>query len=344
MPTRILLVLLVTRVATQAGELTFVETFDDDPVAAGRFVVRGDANRFVMRDGAVLAHYDTGRPTAMLMHRFDRPITAAAELRIEADLVISSAGFFADASAFAQIGLGLINTQTTGDDRPGGAPEIPDAFDVIGLSYFPNVSRLFGGPTLGGTMIESDRGQGFFGAIRFAFGPETDMTPEGPLPLDVPLTMTLSYVRDEETGVQTVTVTVRDANGPLPINADGADFQPGGSDGDATTIQTITAGSPFTVDAVAITLWEDTWGGGASTVTADVVYESLRVWVRWPTGDGDADNDGDVDLADRLALEACFAGPGVYVVDDCLWADLDGDGDVDLADVVAWQAAFTGAQ
>ena len=61
---------------------------------------------------------------------------------------------------------------------------------------------------------------------------------------------------------------------------------------------------------------------------------------------GDADGDGDVDLADLLAFDACFSGPGVDRPDEpaCSEVDLDADGDVDLADLVAFQANFTGSQ
>ena len=59
---------------------------------------------------------------------------------------------------------------------------------------------------------------------------------------------------------------------------------------------------------------------------------------------GDCDADGDVDLADYLAFEACFTGPGIAVAADCGCADFDSDADADLADLVAFQAVFTGPQ
>ena len=59
---------------------------------------------------------------------------------------------------------------------------------------------------------------------------------------------------------------------------------------------------------------------------------------------GDCDADGDVDLADYLAFEACFTGPGIAVAADCGCADFDSDADADLADLVAFQAALIGPQ
>ena len=61
-------------------------------------------------------------------------------------------------------------------------------------------------------------------------------------------------------------------------------------------------------------------------------------------GPGDFDDDGDVDLADLLVLQSCFAGPDAAPPPNCTAADLDGDGDVDLADVVTFQSLFTGSR
>ena len=60
---------------------------------------------------------------------------------------------------------------------------------------------------------------------------------------------------------------------------------------------------------------------------------------------GDADDDGDVDLADYLGFELCFTGSGTELRDfECYIFDLDFDGDVDLPDLLGLQAAFTGAR
>ncbi len=65
---------------------------------------------------------------------------------------------------------------------------------------------------------------------------------------------------------------------------------------------------------------------------------------------GDLDGDGDVDLPDYVAFEACFTGPcgappcdpPLYADPCCVLADDDQDGDLDLADFTAFQANFTG--
>lgn len=58
---------------------------------------------------------------------------------------------------------------------------------------------------------------------------------------------------------------------------------------------------------------------------------------------GDADQDGDVDLADFLAFQRCFSGPGLPLPDACEPFDGDTDGDVDLADLLRFQSVFTGS-
>ncbi len=56
-------------------------------------------------------------------------------------------------------------------------------------------------------------------------------------------------------------------------------------------------------------------------------------------GDGDVDVDGDIDLFDAAALQACFGGE---VVEGCQFADLTGDGHVEGDDFVAFYSNVTG--
>lgn len=58
----------------------------------------------------------------------------------------------------------------------------------------------------------------------------------------------------------------------------------------------------------------------------------------------DFDGDDDVDLADFLELMACFSGSGVAHAPGCESGDADCDGDVDLADTIAFQDALTPAR
>jgi hypothetical protein len=58
---------------------------------------------------------------------------------------------------------------------------------------------------------------------------------------------------------------------------------------------------------------------------------------------GDADGDGDVDLADFAAFADYLLGPSAEPpLAGWQFFDVDTDGDVDLRDLAAWQNAFTG--
>jgi hypothetical protein len=73
--------------------------------------------------------------------------------------------------------------------------------------------------------------------------------------------------------------------------------------------------------------------GFAVVVTGDV-RESLL---------GDADGDGDVDLADFARLQVCYTGEGLAFADEACGAfDEDGDGDVDSLDLAAFEARLVG--
>ncbi len=59
-------------------------------------------------------------------------------------------------------------------------------------------------------------------------------------------------------------------------------------------------------------------------------------------GDGDLDDDGDVDLVDFEAWQGCMTGPGAAPYPaGCGAFDFDGDSDIDLDDFAAFQAVFT---
>ena len=66
----------------------------------------------------------------------------------------------------------------------------------------------------------------------------------------------------------------------------------------------------------------------------------------WSPLPGDLDLDGDVDLADFVLFQLCFAGsssPPAAICPPGVDADLDGDGDVDLTDFLIFQQNFTGS-
>jgi hypothetical protein len=57
----------------------------------------------------------------------------------------------------------------------------------------------------------------------------------------------------------------------------------------------------------------------------------------------DGDRDGDIDMVDARAFEACMQGPTGGIGADCTAFDGDADGHITLADFAGFQMAFTGS-
>ncbi|MEP0844826.1 MAG: hypothetical protein HRF43_19165, partial [Phycisphaerae bacterium] len=247
------------------AEAGFVETFDDDPIAAGRFEVHdGDPSRFVYRpaERVLLARYNSLHPTARLVRRLCRPLNQSDSFDFEAVFRLKSSGFVADPRRYAQIAFGLMNAATTGHERVYGLNG-QGSFDLLSFDYYPNVT-LFGGPSAGVTIIQSDTGIGYAGAIHFAFGSETalDEAGEAPLPLDEWLTAEVRY----DGPARRARLRILHDGQPLPINATGADGRPGGDDADPATIVTPFSGPGLIVDRFGIFLWRDTSASFASLI------------------------------------------------------------------------------
>ena len=250
-----------------------LETFDDDPAAGGRASVVGDGSRFVSSPGTLTARYDTSLPTSKMQWALGTALTQQSDFELSARFSISQDGFFADENGFAQVGFGLVNEAATGNNRTGG-PTFDgvngSAYDSVLVDYFPN-ETAFGGPTLGATVIETDDSvTGFFGSVVFPFGDETDLTQEGPLSFDTFLDIQVTYTAADRL------LTLRLLG--VDINSIGSGGIFGGSDGDIHTIQSILPiGAEFSVDAFAITLWEDEFRFGGASVIGDVVFDQFEV-------------------------------------------------------------------
>lgn len=309
----------------------FHETFADDPIASGRWsIMPGEnASRFTYSPvaGTITAAYDSGLTTARLVRPLGRTLHETDSFSCSVRFTINSAGFYADSFFDTEISFGFLNSTTTGPDRVGFS-SAPKAFNLLTLDYFPNVT-FFGGPSLVPTIIHKDVGQGFFAAIDFESGAETQLTDPGEndLPQDVPLVATIRYRGD----TQKVTLRLSHNGQPLPINAGG------GLDGDATTINTILSGPGFDVNAFGILLWKDTYTN-SSIVVADLVFDEITVVA---PAFGDFDYDADVDADDQAIFESCARGPAIAVDPACQICDFDNDQDVDADDFGAFQRSLT---
>jgi len=301
------------------------ETFASDPLGARAFVMAGDPGRFTYDGQGVVAHYDSSRATGKLLWPLGRDIDATQSFHLDVEATLLADGFSAAPDGFAQLAFGLVST-LTGNDRAGG--DAGDAYDVVTVDYFPNVSPVFGGPTLAPTVIGSDNGGGYFSNIQFPFGLESALDDEGSLPLDVSLEFSLDYAA--ESSLLTLRVA---ANGqPLPLNGNQPATEPGGFDGDPTTIQLqLSPGTTFLVDQFGILLWEDTFlaAGAEPSVRADVRFEHILLTV--PDGEvvGDTNGDGVVFIDDLNNVRNNFGHSGDNVVGDAV----PRDGVVDIADL-----------
>lgn len=319
-----------------AQDLAWTEQFADDPVAAGRCSVPPghDAGRFAYDapQSRLTVHYDASMPTAWYVRPIDpasgHTLDPCDDFAFDVTFTVRSAGFFADPDQFAQIGWGLINTETTGEDRAGGSAG-PYAYDVTTFDYFPNVSPLYGGPTMGPAIIRSPGGS-FFGSIAFTFGDETDIDTtagEASIVLDQQCTARVAY----DAATRSAALTIRQGQQYLDINITGAGGY-GGFDGDPTTIQTaLGPDDVFEVDAFALTAWEDTFNPFGASVIADVDIDEIA-FIAPAIVSGDMNGDGDVDGADiQPFVDAITAASPTAC--EVRRGDLDGSLDLDIADV-----------
>lgn len=261
-----------------------------DEGLAGATIV-GQADRLTADESGIIAAYDTAQPTAMAQWALGATLTDDDSFTFSARFSIASQGFAADPNSFAQIAFGLINSDSTGLDRPGGTDGSAGgyAWDHVGFDYLPNITS-FGGPSLGPVYTEANQGQSYPGnvfaeppvpsSIHFPFGPEAGLDEElvnnaSPIPLDTQVLGQVSY----NATTRTLSLTVEIDGQPIVINSTGAGGQEGGADGDTTTIQTfINPDDKFAVDSFALTLWEDTWQfGDTPAVVADVTYSQVTV-------------------------------------------------------------------
>ena len=338
---------MLTAATTAKGEdISWIEYFVDDPVVAGRFEVPvgHDVSRFDYDGGESLltVHYNTSEPTAWYLRWIDanqpRTLGRCEDFEFTVTFRINSAGYIADPDSFAQIGWGLINSDTTGEDRPGGTLSGPYAFDTATFDYFPNITS-FGGPTLGTTITHTDDGSDFFSSLEFPFGSESDIKAafgDVAPALDTIYTAGVAY----DSGAQTATLTLQGTSGFLAVNTEGAGG-PGGPDNDPFTIQTtLFVNTPFTVDTFALTAWEDTYDFDPQTpsVVADVDVMEITFFARTLVK-GDMNRDGRVDGADigPFVETLLAAQPAPCAV---LRADFTNDAAATTDDIFDFEAAL----
>jgi hypothetical protein len=107
---------------------------------------------------------------------------------------------------------------------------------------------------------------------------------------------------------------------------------------------TITLGN-FVIPPVSGEVDPETLPEGVTSVMFDLdvdAGETTMSGAYSPATIGDADADGDIDLADYAVMNGCMTGPVATASIYCGLVDFDGDGNVDLMDFAEFQIAFGG--
>ncbi|MFP4143603.1 MAG: hypothetical protein ACLFV3_00515 [Phycisphaeraceae bacterium] len=266
--------------APAVGSPLVNEDFSSDPLSNPGVTLTGSGDRFTYdaTAQALTAHYESNSPTAKLAWALPKHLTDQDAFRFEADLTIRSAGFFASPNASAQIAFGLVNSETTGTDRPGGVAG--DAWDIATVDYFPNDSPYYHTQSAAPSVIASEGTAGdYYDHLHTDYTTEAQIDGAGEtglLPMDEQLFVSVDY----DPATRFVTLRIENSQGGLPINLDGL-TDAGYDDDPATTQIVLPESAAFDVDSFALTLWEDTFGGdyetGESATVADVSFHRFAV-------------------------------------------------------------------
>lgn len=258
---------------TAMAEPGFLETFADDPIAAGRFALHPDDTlppgapspfEYQPETHSLLAHLDTAKPTARLVAPLCRTLTERDSFTFTARIRIRSQGLTQYPCGFAPLSVGLMNSQT-GPDRVGYSG-LAASYDVVSIDYFPQLNYdpwspdfcYTTPPTLSSTIMTSEPPDAQYGVLTglwratiFPWNSESELlepeeAPAEPdLPRDTFLTFVLKYQAPTtfsgEQGPYAVgraSLTVYQETQALPINEVG-DVLPEYDDGDASTITTV---------------------------------------------------------------------------------------------------------
>lgn len=122
--------------------------------------------------GSLAVTYDSLEPTTRLFTILPEAFTQDDDFVFGAILTVRGEALAADPFGFHPIAFSLFNSATTGDDRTGDLNDFSaDTFDTLEMSYFPNVSPLFGGPWFSPDAFGGQVAPDAFDAFAFASVP-----------------------------------------------------------------------------------------------------------------------------------------------------------------------------
>ena len=177
---------LTLALASRLEALNVVSDFSINPLTGGGWsfgVGNNSNNQFAWNaaGSSLLVHVDSSLPTV----RLDLPI--GATLTTDTDFTLTCRFSFtvtsASSDASMQFAFGLVNHTLTGGNRTGlptdpvfPAPGSANVFSTVEFNYFPNVSPLYGGPTLTPSVFGAQSAGGdAFGNFTSLFGSGPDL-------------------------------------------------------------------------------------------------------------------------------------------------------------------------
>jgi len=259
--------LALSSVSSMAYDL--VETFASNPLNPGSgwtFGVGSNANSQFSWDSTTSSldvHVDSSLPTA----RFDTPLgttfTGSTDFTLTArfSFTVTSAPGDQD----MQFAFGLTNSATTGGDRTGSYSNFSsdNTFNTVEYDYFPNVSPLYGGPTLSPSVFGAQSGgNDAFSNFASVFGPSSLLT-GNPLPTAQELQATLAY---SALG-QTLTLTIQQVNADNSLTLL-----------DVVPLSTSGLDPTFSVDTLSIMAYNDGFTDSSEpSLVGDMSFQRLEV-------------------------------------------------------------------
>lgn len=289
---------LLLTAAPAFAALNVVEDFSTNPLTTGRWTFGAGSNagsRFVYQPsaaaypgdagGSLAVHFDSSLPTARLDFGLGATLTDTDNFTIVAQF--SLAVTTASPDQTMQISFGLVNHTLTGGNRTGTPLDYSsdNTFHTVEFNYFPNVSALYGGPTLAPTVFGAQKpGADAFGNTATIFGPGSDLgdnlTGITALPQNVNLQATLTYTGSTKqlalqiaeinplTGALTSLVTGVPVLNLLDPPAFGAGYDPLAS---------------FSVNSLAIMAYQDGFTTpGDPSLVADVTFQRMALTASVP--------------------------------------------------------------
>jgi len=245
-----------------------VSTFATNPFAPGGWTFgagNNSNNQFTwdQANSALDVHMNSSLPTA----RIDLPIGTTLTMSTDFTMttIFSMNIISAPSDQQMELAFGLVNHSMTGGDRTGSNanPSSDNVFDTVEFNYFPNISPLYGGPTLTPTVFGAQYSNyDAFSNFNSVFGPTSDLNGNS-LPQSQSLEATLAYTAATESLVLTLS----------QINANNS----------LTTLDTVpldvsVVDPTFSVDSLAIMAYGDGYTtSGDPSLVANMAIQQIGV-------------------------------------------------------------------